>query len=164
MSETETTNADAPTDLEKGDHAVKGKDVPESHIQGDNPTPNSKDESLSGDAKDEDLSRLDTALTEIDEFDPFALYPDLAITMSSTRGPGIMSRRNTVTTLGRSLTRQETLQTLKSIRSRVTEVRDEFDENVSLPSENLSINHRTIFLNLLQLMRILLLLMDPKIH
>jgi hypothetical protein len=65
-----------------------------------------------------------------DEDDPFAFFPRLSITMSSTRGP--FSRRNTVTTLGRRLTRQETTQTLKSVRSRFTEVRSEFDENVSL--------------------------------
>jgi len=131
MSETETTNATAPTDLEKGDHAVQATDIAEPHIQSNDASPNSRDESLSGNAKDEDLSRLDTTVTDIDELDPFALYPDLTVTMSSTRGPGIMSRRNTVTTLGRSLTRQETIQTLKTIRSRVTEARDEFDENVS---------------------------------
>ena len=131
MSETETTNTNAPTGLEKGDHAVQATDITEPHIQSNDASRNSRDESLSGDAKDEDLSRLDTTVTEIDELDPFALYPDLTVTMSSTRGPGIMSRRNTVTTLGRSLTRQETIQTLKTIRSRVTEARDEFDENVS---------------------------------
>ena len=121
-------------DLEKGDHAVQTPDPNESQIQSEEAAPNSTDESLSGEAKDEPLTQLDTTFSEIDEDDPFALFPSLAITMSSTRGPGI-SRRNTTTTLGRPLTRQETIHTLKTIRSKVTEAREEFDENVRIRSE-----------------------------
>jgi hypothetical protein len=74
-----------------------------------------------------DLSR---PATNIDESDPFALFPVLSLTMSSTRGRQDL-RRGTLTSLGRPLTRQETLQTIRTVRSRFTEVRSEFDENAS---------------------------------
>jgi hypothetical protein len=74
-----------------------------------------------------DLSR---PTTNIDDDDPFALFPMLSLTMSSTRGRHDL-RRGTLTSLGRPLTRQETLQTIKTVRSRFTEVRSEFDENAS---------------------------------
>lgn len=64
----------------------------------------------------------------IDDEDPFALFPTLSVSMTSTRGPWM--RRNTASTLGRQLTRAETLQTIKTVRSRFAEVRSEFDENV----------------------------------
>jgi hypothetical protein len=68
--------------------------------------------------------------TNIDDNDPFALFPMLSLTMSSTHGRYDL-RRGTLTSLGRPLTRQETLQTIKTVRSRFTEVRSEFDENAS---------------------------------
>lgn len=152
MSEKEAAGGESAhsPDLERADHATQGNDPQESPVESAGKTANSGDEILSGDAKDEPLSRLSTT-ADVDEDDPFALYPNLSITMSSTRGPGI--RRNTAISMGRPLTRESTIQTLKSVRSRVAEARDEFDENVHLRSIDCLIS-RTIFQNLLPLMRI----------
>lgn len=109
-------------DLEKGDHAVQ--DVDEA-IDPMDDARSSKDDSLSGNLKNKSLSEPTTDY--MDSEDPFALFPTLSVSMSSTRGPWI--RRNTASTLGRQLTRAETLQTIKAVRSRFTEARSEFDEH-----------------------------------
>jgi len=107
------------------DHAVdEGKPV--SPISRHSET--SQDGTVATEAKENPLARKSTDFEDTDDDDPFGVFPALSITMSSTRAP--YSRRSTVTTLGRRLTRQETTQTLKSVRSRFTEVRSEFDENV----------------------------------
>jgi len=110
-------------DLEIGDHAVS------QNIGIGEALHSSKDEISTeklGDEKDEALSRQETHM--MDDDDPFALFPSLSISMSSTNAPYV--RRGTITSLGRPLTRAETMETLKSVRSRFTEVRNEFDENV----------------------------------
>ena len=111
-------------DLEKGNHAVHPIDDVEKN--GDRPdgSPSSREDS---DVKMEGLSRPTTNMLD-DAEDPFAFFPSLSISMSSTRGPWV--RRNTTTSLGRQLTRAETLQTIKTVRSRFAEARSEFDENV----------------------------------
>jgi hypothetical protein len=85
-------------------------------------------------------------VTNIDENDPFALFPMLSISMSSTHGPR-HTRRATVASLGRPLTRQETLQTIKTVRSRFTEARSEFDENANFSMPIFSHITRMIFPN-----------------
>lgn len=116
-------------DLEKGDHAAQSNSTLDettvSTIDFQKPPEGSVDENL----KEDPLSRTTTGATNYGGDDPFALYPTLSISMSSTRAP--ISRRNTGTTLSRPLTREETRNTLRSVRSRFTEVRSEFDENVS---------------------------------
>jgi hypothetical protein len=121
----------AAEDLEKGDHAVPQSDVEKTSARSDE-SPGMVDDTISGDPEDDSLSRPTTNVW--DDEDPFALFPRLSVSMSSTRGPWI--RRNTTTTLGRHLTREETMQTIKSVRSRFTEARSEFDENVYLSSIN----------------------------
>lgn len=148
-------------DLEKGDHAVRPRDVGETvtpTVTSQSPT--DTEGSIKEKIPDDSLSRTTTSATQYAD-DPFALYPALSLSMSSTRGS--FSRRNTATTLSRPLTRQETINTLKSVRSRFTEVRSEFDENVS-SSDGLTgeTNNRTISLNLRQLMRISSRLTDQK--
>jgi len=123
------------------------------NAQGDTEDSNGKEESISG------------SQTETWDFDdPFAIFPSLSLTMSSTHGP--FSRRNTVTTLGRPLTRQETTQTLKSVRSRFTAVRSEFDENVCLLSNmaDYELTSRMIFLNSPRLTKTWSPLMAPRIR
>ena len=114
-------------DLEKGNHAVHPNDDVE--ITGDQPdgTPISREDNMTDHVKNEGLSRPTTNVLD-DAEDPFAFFPTLSISMSSTRGPWV--RRNTMTSLGRQLTRAETLQTIKTVRSRFAEARSEFDENV----------------------------------
>lgn len=116
-------------------------------------------EGVSGDPSEKPLSRRATGVYDEND-DPFALFPTLSITMSSTRGHG--NRRGTVSTLGRPLTRQETLQTIKTVRSRFTDARSEFDENVFLIPRWV-LTSRMTYLNLPQLMKILLRLMVLKI-
>jgi hypothetical protein len=133
-------------DLEKADHAV----LP----PGDAPPPkedfrNSEKTHIEND-NDEPLSRQPTDY--IDYEDPFALFPALSVSMSSTQGPRL--RRNTVTTLGRPLTREETMQTLRTVRSRYTDVRSEFDQHVCDPFVFLTQNPpRTTYQNSQQLMK-----------
>jgi len=93
--------------------------------------PTSQDVTSSLDDKRDGLSRPATNITKIEETDPFALFPTLSLTMSSTGGHPLHMRRDTLTSLGRPLTREETLQTIRTVRSRFTEVRSEFDENAS---------------------------------
>jgi hypothetical protein len=124
---TETERRDG--DLEKGDHAVRPSDLDQTVISTTtSQSPTDTEASMKDKVPDDSLSRTTTSATQYAD-DPFALYPTLSVSMSSTRGP--VSRRNTVTTLSRPLTRQETINTLKSVRSRFTEVRSEFDESVS---------------------------------
>ena len=157
-----TETARREGDLEKGDQAVASGNLDDgitSTIHSESPT----DDSITENLKDQSLSRTQTGATDSAE-DPFALFPALSITMSSTRAP--FSRRNTATTLTRPLTREETRNTLKSVRSRFTEVRSEFDENVSIylssPGAEGTNGNRTIFRNLPQLMKIWSRLMDLK--
>lgn len=122
-SESRTTNA---TDLEKADHAAQstnldGADISTPGLEGaddDHLTSMTREVEDSGETSE----KLD------DDDDPFSLFPALSITMSSTQAP--WARRMTTTSMGRPLTREETRATLKSVRSRFTEVRSEFDENV----------------------------------
>src|SRR5579859_4503474 len=98
-------------DLEKGDHAV----LPSGGALDATPasaSQNSQEETDSASAKEDALSRRSTGV--FDENDPFALFPALSISMSSTRGPAF-DRRNTATTLTRPLTREETMQTLRTV-------------------------------------------------
>jgi hypothetical protein len=120
-SSTATPTAPRDVDVEKADHAVPSADIDDSEVERET----SREESDETTVKYDTLSRQ---TTEIDDDDPFALFPTMSISMSSTRAP--YSRRGTVTTLTRPLTREETMQTLRSVRSRFTEVRSEFDENV----------------------------------
>src|SRR5271154_2782434 len=114
------------TDLEKADHAV----LPINNAEKDPGTEeqrSSSEEITPATAKIEAESPSEFDL--LDESDPFALFPTLSLSKSSTQGPWM--RRNTTTSLGRALTREQTRETLKTVRSRFTEVRNEFDENVS---------------------------------
>lgn len=114
-------------DLEKADHAAQLTESDGANIStlaplgdnSDNETTSRKEEEYTGEEAE-----------DLDDDDPFSLFPALSITMSSTKAP--YSRRSTMTSMGRPLTREETRATLKSVRSRFTEVRSEFDENVSL--------------------------------
>jgi len=144
-----TVTARREEDLEKGDHPSQNGDLEEtvapiseseSHTEG----------SLNGNLKDDPLSRTTTGATPDDD-DPFSLYPRLSLSISSTQGASF-SRRNTAITLTHPLTREETRNTLKSVRSRFTEVRSEFDENVPHIAK-VEINDRTISRNLLRLMK-----------
>lgn len=111
-------------DLEKGDHAVQSQDVSEKGVRAEEPAGSIDPGMPRTNTKVEDVSEAG-----LDEFeDPFALFPALSVSMSSTQAP--FMRRNTTATLGRPLTREETLQTIKTIRSRFTEARSEFDEHV----------------------------------
>jgi len=114
------------------DHAAPVLPAHEDSQERKQETPTSQEDtsSLNGN-KHDDLSRPLTNITNIDENDPFALFPMLSLTMSSTRGRPQHMRRDTLTSLGRPLTREETMQTIKTVRSRFTEVRSEFDENAS---------------------------------
>jgi hypothetical protein len=143
-------------DLERGDHAIQTTDLDGSKLPGSE-VQSSQEGSISTNEKMEGLSRR--ATSDSDDDDPFALFPALSISMSSTRGPFV--RRNTTTTLTRALTREETMQTLKSVRSRFTEARSEFDENVRHISPMLTLN-RMISQNLRQSTRISLLLTGQK--
>jgi hypothetical protein len=123
LSESRTTNV---TDLEKadGDHAAQstnldGPDISTLGLQG------ADEDDLTSTAREEYSGEKSETL---DDDDPFSLFPALSITMSSTQAP--WERRMTTTSMGRPLTREETRATLKSVRSRFTEVRSEFDENV----------------------------------
>jgi hypothetical protein len=113
-------------DLEKTDPAVQSSQDTVDNIPPEE-SRSSREDNIAGDGNDEAFSQPPTNLVEDD---PFALFPTLSITMSSTRGTWV--RRNTASTLGRQLTRAETLQTIKTVRSRFAEARSEFDENVSL--------------------------------
>ena len=126
-SNSSNTTSEPPDDkdLEKGDRAVHPVGSEETNTQSTEPE-SPKDDSPSGNIKDEALFQPST--NTFDDADPFAMFPTLSISMSSTRGPWM--RRNTTTTLGRPLTREETMQTLKTVRSRFTDARSEFDENV----------------------------------
>ena len=130
MAEADPSKADlTPTgnndiDLEKGDHAVQSEDVNEAGVRSEESGSSTEDGVPTPNTKIEGLPESDAFDTE----DPFALFPALSISMSSTRAP--YQRRNTTTTLGRPLTREETLQTIKTVRSRFTDARSEFDENV----------------------------------
>lgn len=113
-------------DLE-GNHAVHPNDHVEKTGGQPDGSPSSRENS---NVKNEGLSRPTTNVYD-DAEDPFAFFPTLSISLSSTQGPWV--RRNTTTSLGRQLTRAETLQTIKTVRSRFTDARSEFDENVRYP-------------------------------
>jgi len=113
-------------DLEKADHGVLPIDDAEKHPGTEEQRGSTEEISP---ATDESEAKLPTDFDLLDESDPFALFPILSLSKSSTQGPWM--RRNTTTSLGRALTREQTRETLKTVRSRFTEVRDEFDENVS---------------------------------
>jgi hypothetical protein len=121
-TESQSTNV---VDLEKGDHAVQPNDVEEANISAI-ASHNTENDTILTVRKEEEYSG--DKIDPIDDDDPFALFPALSLTMSSTRTQ--FMRRNTTTSLGRPLTREETMATLKSVRSRFTEVRSEFDEYV----------------------------------
>jgi hypothetical protein len=137
MSESPTEkgsqNANDSVDLEKG-HAVPGQ-LPREDV-----VVNADDQGLYSESSSEyDVSRHASARsvfsTSTSGDNPFGLFPAITLSMSSTKAPHRMSiasrgRRSTGGTIGRPLTRAETRQTLRTIRSRFTEVRDEFDENV----------------------------------
>jgi len=110
-------------DLEKADHAVPRSDNDVEKLPGTEEQQSFTEETT----QPADKNDIDFSL--VDEEDPFALFPTLSLSKSSTQGPWM--RRNTTTSLGRALTREQTRETLKTVRSRFTEVRDEFDENVS---------------------------------
>jgi hypothetical protein len=112
-------------DCEKGDHAVSPNDMEGANISAMQ-SHRTEDDTISATRNEEKYSgeKIDTN----DDDDPFALFPALSLTMSSTQAPSM--RRYTTASLGRPLTREETMQTLKSVRSRFTEVRSEFDEHV----------------------------------
>jgi hypothetical protein len=133
-------------DLEKGDHTNVADGA-----NGQTEASRSADEIPTVNLENEALSRLSTNVA--DDENPFAFFPQLSVSMSSTQGPWL--RRNTTTSLGRPLTREETRQTLRTVRSRFTEVRSEFDENVpSYQIGSLEFIIRMIYPNLLRLMRI----------
>ena len=111
------------TDLEKADHAVPPNNNDLEKL------PGTEEQHSSGDEGTPPAAKNDADFDLFDESDPFALFPTLSLSKSSTRGPWM--RRNTTTSLGRALTREQTRETLKIVRSRFTEVRDEFDEHVS---------------------------------
>jgi hypothetical protein len=125
-SKEESSNTDANIDLEKGGHPVPDPlELPRSRS------------TWSDSSTEYDDSRRASAMTDSTIGNPFGLYPQITLSMSSTKAPHALSlissrrtRRGTLGSLGRSLTREETRQTLRTIRSRFTEVRDEFDENV----------------------------------
>jgi len=114
------------------DHAAPTMPALEGSQERKDEGPTSQDvtSSLDGEKRD-GLSRPATNVTKIEENDPFALFPTLSLTMSSTKGHPLHMRRDTLASLGRPLTREETMQTIKTVRSRFTEVRSEFDENAS---------------------------------
>ena len=144
---TETTRREE--DLEKGDHQPSQNGDLEETVAPISESESHTEGSLNGNLKDESLSRTATGATPDDD-DPFSLYPRLSLSISSTQGA--FSRRNTAITLTHPLTREETRNTLKSVRSRFTEVRSEFDENVPHIAM-VEINDRTISRNLLRLMK-----------
>lgn len=113
------------SDLEKGDRTIR-QSVADGTSGQTEKVSGSKNEMAPANLEDESLSRPNTNVAN-DE-DPFAIFPRLSVSMSSTQGPWV--RRNTTASLGRPLTREETRQTLRTVRSRFTEVRSEFDENV----------------------------------
>jgi hypothetical protein len=134
-------------DLEKADHAAKSTaDVDEADGL-PKESRSSNDEVESGNLENEALSGPTITIT--DDEDPFALFPTLSVSMSSTRAP--WARRNTASTLGRRLTRAETLQTIKTVRSRFNEARSEFDENVRFPDDMHNLIYRMIYPNSLPL-------------
>jgi hypothetical protein len=121
-TESQSTNV---VDCEKGDHAVQPNDMEGTNISAIE-SHRTDDDEISTTRNEEEYSGEKVDPTDDD--DPFALFPALSLTMSSTQAP--FMRRNTNASLGRPLTREETMQTLKSVRSRFTEVRSEFDEHV----------------------------------
>src|SRR5271170_575422 len=110
-------------DLEKADHAVPPNNNDVEKLSGTEEQRSSSEETT------QPAGKNDADFDLFDESDPFALFPTLSLSKSSTQGPWM--RRNTAISLGRALTREQTRETLKTVRSRFTEVRDEFDENVS---------------------------------
>jgi hypothetical protein len=146
-----TETARREEDLEKGDHRSQNGDLEET-VAPISESESRTEGSLNGNEnpKDDPLSRTTTGATPDDD-DPFSLYPRLSLSISSTQGAPF-SRRNTAITLTHPLTREETRNTLKSVRSRFTEVRSEFDENVPHIAK-VEINDRTISRNLLRLMK-----------
>jgi|SRR5277367_6137213 hypothetical protein len=127
-SNTATTSAEPTedTDLEKADHAV----LPINNVENNPGTEEQRSSSEENTpATDQTEAKVPSDFDLFDESDPFALFPTLSLSKSSTQGPWM--RRNTTISLGRALTREQTRETLKTVRSRFTEVRDEFDENVS---------------------------------
>ena len=113
-------------DLEKGDHGVPPNNGAEKDQGADVPGASSE-ETAHSKVNHDTSSQSNFEL--LDEADPFALFPTVSLSKSSTQGPWM--RRNTTASIGRALTREQTRETLRSVRSRFTEVRDEFDENVS---------------------------------